>query len=109
MTVALYQLVLTTMPDGQSAQQLGEVLVHEGLAACVNILPPMQSIYTWRGKVETATEHLVLVKSLVSRYAAIEERIQTLHPYELPEIIAVPIANGLPAYLAWLHNPEITP
>ena len=109
MTAVLYQLVLTTMPDGQSAQQLGEVLVREGLATCINILPPMQSIYTWRGKVETATEQLVLVKSLVSRYTAIEERIQTLHPYELPEIIAVPIANGLPAYLAWLHNPEIAP
>lgn len=109
MSEPLYQLILTTLPDVQSAQTLGEALVREGLAACVNILPPMQSIYTWRGKVETATEYLVLVKTLASRYMAIQERIQALHPYELPEIIAVPIADGLPAYLAWLHNPDIAP
>ncbi len=109
MSKPLYQLILTTLPDAQSAQRLGEALVREGLSACVNILPPMQSIYTWRGKVETATEYLVLVKSLASRYRAIQERIQALHPYELPEIIAVPIADGLAAYLAWLHNPDIAP
>ncbi|MHB8454407.1 MAG: divalent-cation tolerance protein CutA [Acidiferrobacterales bacterium] len=101
-----YQIVLTALPDASSAQQLGEALVHERLAACVSILPAMQSIYTWQGKTETATEHLVLIKSLVSRYAAIQDRIQALHPYELPEILAVPIADGLPAYLAWLHNLE---
>jgi len=104
MTEILFQLVFTTLPDTQSAHRVGETLVREGLAACVSILPPMQSIYTWHGKIETATEHLVLVKSQVSRYTAIQERIQALHPYELPEIIAVPIADGLPAYLAWLHN-----
>ncbi len=109
MTDPLCQLILTTMPDHQSAQQLGEALVREGLAACVNILPPMQSIYTWRGTIETATEHLVLVKAPASRYGTIQERILALHPYELPEIIAVGMADGFPAYLAWLLNPDHVP
>ncbi len=109
MTDPLCQIVITTLPDGQAAQRLGTTLVGEGLAACVNILPAGQSIYTWHGKIETATECLVLVKSLTARYKAIEERIRALHPYELPEIIAVPIADGLSAYLAWLHNPDTAP
>ena len=109
MTESFCQIVVTTLPDGPAAQRLGETLVREGLAACVNILPAAQSIYTWHGQIETNTEYVVLVKSLVSHYKIIEKRIQALHPYELPEIIAVPIADGLPAYLAWLHNPDTAP
>ncbi len=107
MTNSLFQLVMTNLPDAQSASNLAQTLVAEGLASCVNILPPMQSIYTWKGKIESVSEHLVLIKSQSSRYASIQERILALHPYELPEIIAVPIADGLPAFLNWLNNPEI--
>lgn len=107
MTESRFQLVMTACPDAQTASKLAETLVREGLAGCISVLPPMQSIYTWKGRIETATEHLVLIKSQVSRYSAIQERILALHPYELPEIIAVPIADGLPAYLKWLDNPEI--
>ncbi len=109
MTYNTCQLVLTTLPDSAAAQRLAETLVRDGLASCINILPSMQSIYRWKGRMETAQEHLVVIKCSVSRYHDIQERILSLHPYELPEIIAVPIADGLPAYLAWLQNPELTP
>lgn len=106
MSQNLFQIVLTTCPDKLSAERIAQALVEEGLAACVNILPPMQSIYRWKGKVEQAREQLLIIKSSCARFAAIRERIQALHPYELPEIIAVPIADGLPGYLAWLNNPD---
>ena len=102
----LFQLVLTTCPDEACAERIAQVLVVEGLAACVNILPPMRSIYTWKGKIEDATEQLLVIKSAAARFPAIRDRLRSLHPYELPEIIAVPIADGLPEYLAWLNHPE---
>ena len=102
----LFQIVLTTCPDKVSAERIAHALVEEGLAACVNVLPPMHSIYRWKGKIEQATEQLLVIKSTVARFPAIRKRIQALHPYELPEIIAVPIADGLPGYLAWLSHPE---
>lgn len=101
-----YQIVLTTCPDLVIAEQIAQLLVTEGLAACVNILPAMRSIYTWHGKTEAATEHLLLIKSLTRRYPAIQERLRELHPYELPEIVAISITQGLPDYLAWLDNPD---
>ena len=103
-----YQIILTTCPSPEIAEQIAQVLVGEGLAACVNILPPMRSIYTWRGAVESATEHLLLIKCLSQRYAVIEERLRSMHPYEIPEIIAIPIVQGLPDYLAWLNQPDKT-
>ena len=106
MSQNLFQLVLTTCPDKAIAERVAQALVQEGLAACVNILPPMHSIYRWKGKIEVANEQLLIIKSSSARFAAIRERIQALHPYELPEIIAVPIADGLPGYLAWLNNPD---
>ena len=106
MISSLFQIVLTTCPDKACAERIAQTLVEEGLAACVNILPPMHSIYRWKGKIEQATEQLLVIKSTVARFPAIRERIQALHPYELPEIIAVPIADGLPGYLAWLSHPE---
>ena len=102
----LFQIVLTTCPDKVSAERIAHALVEEGLAACVNVLPPMHSIYRWKGKIEQATEQLLIIKSTVARFPAIRARIQALHPYELPEIIAVPIADGLLGYLAWLSHPE---
>lgn len=101
-----YQLVLTTCPDADLAKGIGRALVEERLAACVNVLPPMQSIYRWRGQVETANECLLIVKSKTAAYDAIEKRILELHSYELPEVIAVPLAGGLSRYLAWLDNPD---
>ena len=101
-----FQIVLTTCPDEACAERIGRVLVEEGLTACVNILPPMRSIYRWKGKIEDAHEQLLVIKSATARFPAIRDRVRSLHPYELPEIIAVPIADGLPEYLNWLNHPE---
>ena len=106
MSENLFQIVLTTCPDTQSAEKIAHALVNERLAACVNILPAMRSSYIWKGKIETTDEHLLLIKAPVERYQAIEERVRTLHPYELPEIIAVPIRTGANDYLSWLKNPD---
>ena len=102
----LFQIVLTACPDAACAERIARALVEEGLAACVNILPPMRSIYTWKGKIEDATEQLLVIKSATARFPALRDRLRSLHPYELPEIIAVPITDGLPEYLAWLNHPK---
>lgn len=103
-----YQLVLTTCPDNETAERIARALVGESLAACVNILPIAQSIYRWKGQTESAAELLLIIKSLTDAFGAIQKRIRELHPYELPEIIAVAIADGLPEYLAWIRNPDKT-
>lgn len=108
MTESGYQLVLTTCPEAKTAEAIARALVEGRLAACVNILPPMQSIYRWHGKVESAQEQLLLIKIRAADYAAVQTRICDMHPYELPEVIAVPLSNGLPGYLAWLENPDRT-
>lgn len=103
-----YQIVLTTCPDQRLAEGLATVLVEERLAACVNILPPMRSMYRWRGQIKSGDEQLLIIKIRADDYAAVQQRVKELHSYELPEVIAVPILNGLPAYLAWLENPDGT-
>jgi periplasmic divalent cation tolerance protein len=103
-TSALF--VFTTCPDTTTAQTLARALVDEGLAACVNILPGVQSVYRWKGETESADEILLLIKTPGERYGEVERRIVALHPYELPEVVGVPIVNGLAPYLAWLENPE---
>ena len=95
-------LVLTNLPDQMAAEALATVLVEERLAACVNILQPCRSIYRWKGTVETASEVPLLIKTTESRYPALEAAIRARHPYETPEIIALPVALGLPDYLAWV-------
>jgi periplasmic divalent cation tolerance protein len=95
-------LILTNLPDEASAQTLAAALVDERLAACVSVLAPCRSIYRWQGKVESAQEVPLLIKSTVAGYPALEAAIRAQHPYELPEIIAVPIAHGLPEYLNWV-------
>ncbi|AXS81324.1 divalent-cation tolerance protein CutA [Dechloromonas sp. HYN0024] len=95
-------LVITNCPDEQSANAIALATVDEGLAACVNILPRIQSVYRWQGKVESATEVPLFFKSTAANYPALEARIRQLHPYELPEIIALPVSHGLPAYLNWM-------
>jgi periplasmic divalent cation tolerance protein len=95
-------LVLTNLPDRPGAERLAQTLVECRLAACVNILPPCESVYRWQGKVENAQEHPMLIKTTRDRYAALEAAIRAAHPYELPEIMAVPLAAGFAAYLDWV-------
>ena len=95
-------LVITNLPDAETARALAARLVGERLAACVNILPPCHSVYRWEGRTEQAEEVPLLIKTDADRYAALEEAIRAHHPYELPEIVAVRIDGGLPAYLAWV-------
>ncbi len=95
-------LVITNLPDVESARALATQLVEQRLAACVNILAPCHSLYRWEGKLEEAEEVPLLIKTSAARYAALEEAIRAYHPYELPEIVAVRIEKGLPAYLAWM-------
>jgi periplasmic divalent cation tolerance protein len=87
------------------------MLVGRHLAACVNILAPCTSVYRWQGEIQHGEEHPLLIKTVRGRYAELEAAIRASHPYELPEIIAVPVVDGLPAYLAWVesetrHNQE---
>ena len=97
-------LIITSLPDRASAMSLAQKLVDERLAACVNVLAGCTSVYRWQGKSETADEVPVFIKTLVRHYARLEQVITSTHPYELPEIIAVPISNGLPSYLKWIEN-----
>jgi periplasmic divalent cation tolerance protein len=93
-------VVLCTFPDLDQARQIGAALVERQVAACVNLLPGAESIYRWEGKVERAGEVVALIKT--TRYAGLEAAIRELHPYEVPEIVAVPVVAGLAAYLKWM-------
>ncbi|MGQ0547358.1 MAG: divalent-cation tolerance protein CutA [Betaproteobacteria bacterium] len=95
-------LVFTNLPDRASAERLADLVIGERLAACVNILAPCRSVYRWKGAVQHDEEHPLLIKTSAERYPALEQALRRGHPYELPEIIAVPIEQGLPAYLAWV-------
>ena len=95
-------LVLTNLPDRAAAERLADLVIEKKLAACVNILAPCRSVYRWKGAVQHDEEHPMLIKTTEERYAALEQALREDHPYELPEIIAVPIERGLPAYLAWV-------
>lgn len=95
-------LVLTNLPDADQARSLARLLIERHLAACVNILAPCRSVYRWHGEVEEAEEVPVLIKTTDTRYPDLEAAIRQNHPYELPEIVAVPLARGLPEYLDWM-------
>ncbi|MCW8944927.1 MAG: divalent-cation tolerance protein CutA, partial [Sedimenticola sp.] len=97
-------LIYCTCPNRESADRIAGLLVTKRLAACVNITAPIVSVYTWQEKLETAEEYLLLIKTSQSRYSELEQAILSVHPYELPEIIAVPIEQGLPAYLHWIDE-----
>lgn len=97
-------LVMTNVPDRETALNMAQKLIGVHRAACVNVLAPCTSIYHWQGKIESAEEFPLLVKTTANRYAEVERMIKELHPYELPEIISVPIENGLPEYLQWVEN-----
>ncbi len=97
-------LVLTSAPNEEVAEQLARLLVEQRLAACVNILPAMRSIYRWEGRVEDACELAMQIKTTVAHYTELEGAIKAAHPYAVPEIIAIPIVDGLPAYLNWIQQ-----
>jgi len=97
-------LTLTSLPEPQQAERLAEALVDQGLAACVNILPAVTSVYRWQGRRESAQEVLLLIKTRAAVYPTLEAAIRERHPYELPEIIAVPVEQGLTGYLDWVEQ-----
>jgi periplasmic divalent cation tolerance protein len=95
-------LVLASCPDDETAKSLAEGLIGQGLAACVNILSGMVSVYRWNDRLERGRETLLLIKTRTDRFDALQTYLVANHPYEVPEVIAVPIVAGLPAYLAWI-------
>lgn len=95
-------LALSTFPDRETAQRISKQLVTEKFAACANLLPTIESVYRWKDKVETANETLVFFKVSEDRQSAFQKKLRSLHPYEVPEIIFVPISDGLPEYLLWV-------
>ena len=101
-------LVFCTFPDVASARQIGTVLVERQLAACVNLVPAVESIYRWQGKVETATETLAIFKTTAAAFPAFEQKLAELHPYEVPEIIALEPAQVAAPYRAWV-SAEVVP
>ena len=102
------RIVLTTCPDADAARRIGSALVAERLAACVNLLPGVESVYRWQGSVERATEVLLLVKTRREALPRLTRRVAELHPYELPEVVAVPVDGGSDAYCRWiLDNTDV--
>lgn len=97
-------LVLSTCPDAATAVRIGGALVERRLAACVNILPGLTSIYHWQGKIQRDDEVLLLAKTRADRYPALQQALLELHPYELPEVVAVSVKQGLSTYLTWLDE-----
>ena len=102
-------LVLTNLPDRATAEKLADTLIQKRVAACVNIMAPCRSVYRWKGAVQHDEEYPVLIKTTRESYAALEAAIREAHPYELPEIVAVPIERGLPAYLDWVATQTTPP
>ena len=98
------RIALTTIGSEADAIALAKTLVEERLAACVNVLPPMISIYRWKGSIEQDTEHQIVIKTTADRLAALEARLRQLHPYELPEFLVVDPAGGCSVYLAWVKE-----
>ena len=98
-------LCYCTCPDAASAQKLADASVGERLAACVNCIPAIASTYRWKDQVVTDHEELLLIKTTAGQFPALKERLLALHPYELPELIAVPVADGHRPYLDWVRDP----
>ena len=97
-------VVLITAPDGDTAAGLGRILVEERLAACVNVLPGVRSLYRWKGSVQEDAELLLLVKTRVDRMPALAARVRELHPYDVPEVLALPAVGGSEEYLDWVRS-----
>ena len=99
-----FVIVLTTLPSEGDAERFAFQLVEERLAACVNILPPMRSVYRWKNAIEQANERQVLIKTTRARLSALENRLRELHPYDVPEFVVLPIDTGSADYLSWLSG-----
>jgi periplasmic divalent cation tolerance protein len=97
-------IVFVTVPSRQDGERIAEPLVAERLAACVNIIGPIRSIYRWQGEICRDDEHLLLIKSTRARYAALEARVKALHSYDVPEVVAVPVELGSAAYVDWIRS-----
>ena len=99
-----YVLILTTLPAEGDAEKFARQLVEERLAACVNILPPMRSVYRWKDAIEQANERQLVIKTTRAQVTALENRLRTLHPYDVPEFVVLPIDAGSADYLSWLSE-----
>jgi periplasmic divalent cation tolerance protein len=97
-------LILTTCPNEDSAQEIASEVISNSLAGCVNILANLLSIYRWQGRVEKNQEHLLMIKTHIDYYPQVEQLLKQIHPYEVPEIIAIPINRGSTEYLSWLKQ-----
>lgn len=97
-----YVIVMTTMPADADSATFAHTLVEARLAACVNVLPPMESVYRWEGKVDQERERQLIIKTSRSRLAAVWERVRDLHPYDVPEFLVLPVVDGNDAYLRWI-------
>lgn len=102
MTESKHIVVLCTVPNEEAGKNIAETLLESRLAACVNIMRGLQSIYRWKGKIENDTELLLIIKSIKSKYGSLEAKIQEIHPYEVPEIISFDVAEGSIDYLNWI-------
>ena len=102
-------LLLSTAPDADTAARLARALVDGSLAACVNVIPAVRSIYAWKGTVQDEQEVLLIAKTSAARAAACRERLVALHPYEVPEVVALRLADGHDAYLRWIASATRTP
>jgi periplasmic divalent cation tolerance protein len=101
---AEYVIALTTLPADADAAEFGRTLVDERLAACVNLLPVMESVYRWEGKIEFEAERQLVIKTSRDRLGDLWNRIRDLHPYEVPEFVVIPIVDGNDAYLRWVGD-----
>jgi periplasmic divalent cation tolerance protein len=99
-----YVVVLTTMPADGDAAAFARALVDERLAACVNLMPPMESVYRWEGRIEQETERQIVIKTARDRLVLLWDRVRELHPYEVPEFVVIPIIDGSDAYLRWVKE-----
>jgi len=99
-----YVIVLTTLPADGDAGAFAQALVESRLAACVNLLPPMESVYRWKGTVERENERQVIIKTTMPRVDALWQRVRDLHPYEVPEFVVIPVVDGNQAYLQWVSD-----
>jgi periplasmic divalent cation tolerance protein len=98
------KIVLTTAGSREEAEKIAQALVERRLAACVNIVGPIHSVYRWQGKVESAAEHLLLIKTIAAKFDAVAKTIRELHSYELPECLELPIEAGNAEYLKWIED-----
>ncbi len=101
-------IVLSTLPDEDSAGRIAEEILQKRLAACVTVSPGVLSLYWWRGKISRDREFMLIIKTTAPRYNELEALLRERHPYEIPEITAVPIEKGYPAYLEWLEQETST-